>query len=124
MYCPGCGTQNAEQTKYCRGCGYDLKVISQTMKGHLPVVLASKIDAILDRRNEQFRRDSLLVFLFGVGCLLKGIFGLTGGKKSLGQSRLFCRSGRPHVHAELLGIPRLPAQPVSGRAVGAGANGR
>ena len=57
MYCPKCGIQN-DETKFCRGCGENLKVISQAMSKRLPVILASKMDAYLERKNERFRRNS------------------------------------------------------------------
>ena len=63
MYCPKCGTENAETNKFCRACRENLKVVSQAMKRHLPLVLTSRLDQILDSRNERFRRDSVLSFL-------------------------------------------------------------
>jgi zinc ribbon protein len=59
MYCPKCGTQNNDETKFCRGCGENLKVISQAMTRRLPVILASKMDAYLERKNARIRRDSI-----------------------------------------------------------------
>ena len=53
MYCPKCGTENAEANKFCRACRENLKVISQAMKRRLPVVLASKLDQMLDSRSER-----------------------------------------------------------------------
>ena len=67
MYCPKCGIQNDDETKFCRGCGENLKVISQAMSRRLPVILASKMDAYLERKNSRIRRDSIYNF-FG-GCL-------------------------------------------------------
>jgi hypothetical protein len=58
MYCPKCGTENAETNKFCRACRENLKVVSQAMKQRLPVVLASKFDQMLDSRSERFRPDS------------------------------------------------------------------
>jgi len=48
MYCPKCGTENAETNKFCRACRENLKVVSQAMKQRLPVVLASRLDQMLD----------------------------------------------------------------------------
>ena len=61
MYCPKCGTENAETNKFCRACRENLKVVSQAMK-RLPVVLASRFDQMLDSRSERFRRDSVIFF--------------------------------------------------------------
>jgi len=63
MYCPKCGTENAETNKYCRACREDLRVVSQAMKQRLPVMLASKFDRMLDSRSERFRRDSVFCVL-------------------------------------------------------------
>src|SRR5260370_37367706 len=50
------------------------------MSRRLPVILASKVDAYLDRKNERFRRDSIvgavagsLWLLYGVGSLVTGV---------------------------------------------------
>ena len=65
MYCPKCGTENAETNKFCRACRENLKVVSQAMKRRLPVVLASRFDQMFDSRSERFRRDSVIYFLMG-----------------------------------------------------------
>jgi len=62
MYCPKCGTENAETNKFCRACRENLKVVSQAMKQRLPVMLASRFDQMLDSRSERFRRDSVIFF--------------------------------------------------------------
>ena len=49
MYCPHCGVQNAEATKFCRGCGADLRLISQAVTKSLPLVIAQKVDDAIDR---------------------------------------------------------------------------
>jgi len=84
MYCPKCGTENAEANKFCRACRENLKVVSQAMKQRLPVVLASKFDQMLDSRSERFRRDSVLLFLMGLVFLVAkwsatGAWGNGGG---------------------------------------------
>jgi hypothetical protein len=66
MYCPKCGTENAETNNFCRACRENLKVVSQAMMQRLPVVLASRFDQMLDSRSERFRRDSILGFLLGL----------------------------------------------------------
>jgi hypothetical protein len=58
MYCPKCGTENAETNNFCRACRENLKVVSGAMKQRLPVLLASKFDQMLDSRSERFRLDS------------------------------------------------------------------
>jgi hypothetical protein len=74
MYCPKCGTENAETNKYCRACRENLKIVSQAMKQRLPVLIASRLDQMLDSRSERFRRDSVLYFLIGFLSLAGGLF--------------------------------------------------
>lgn len=73
MFCPRCATQNSDDAKYCRACRENLKVIAQAMTRHLPVVLAGKLDELIERRNERLRRDSILSYIFGVSFLLLGV---------------------------------------------------
>ena len=75
MYCPKCGIQNAETNKYCRACRENLKVVSQAMKQRLPVVIASRLDQMLDSRSERFRRDSILSFLMWLVFFAAGLSG-------------------------------------------------
>jgi hypothetical protein len=35
MYCPKCATQNSEDTKFCRGCGAPLSLVSQALTGRI-----------------------------------------------------------------------------------------
>ena len=36
MYCPKCGTQNAEDASFCRGCGANVSLVPQALQGRLP----------------------------------------------------------------------------------------
>jgi hypothetical protein len=65
--------QNDDETKFCRGCGENLKVISQAMSKRLPVILASKMDSYLERKNERFRRNSIIAAVAGCLWLLYGV---------------------------------------------------
>src|SRR5512132_2147107 len=49
MYCPHCGVLNAEETKYCRGCGEDLRLVAQAVTKSLPLVIAQRVDDAIDR---------------------------------------------------------------------------
>ena len=80
MYCPKCGIQNNDETKFCRGCGENLKVVSQAMSRRLSVILVSKVDAYLERKNERFRRDSILGAVVGSLWLLYGVKTLAAGE--------------------------------------------
>lgn len=70
MFCPRCAQQNSDDAKFCRACSENLKVVAQAMTRNLPVVLGSRLDEYLGRRNERLRRDSIIYFLFGFLCLL------------------------------------------------------
>lgn len=74
MYCPKCGIQNNDETKFCRGCGENLKVISQAMSKRLPVILASKMDAYLERKNSRIRRDSIYSAFSGCIFIFAGLY--------------------------------------------------
>src|ERR1044071_5945938 len=49
MYCPHCGVQNSSDTRFCRGCGEDLKLVSQAVTKSLPLVIAQRVDEAIDR---------------------------------------------------------------------------
>jgi hypothetical protein len=49
MYCPHCGVQNLQETKFCRGCGEDLRLVSQAVTKSLPLVIAQRVDDAIDR---------------------------------------------------------------------------
>src|SRR2546422_3068446 len=78
MYCPKCGIQNDDETKFCRGCGENLKVISQAMSRRLPAFLASKMDAYIERRNMRLRRESIGVALMGSIFIFLGLYDVIG----------------------------------------------
>lgn len=79
MFCPGCGTQNSADLAFCRACGDDLKIISQAMNKHLPLVLVSKLDAAIERKNDNFRREAITSALMGVVFLVTTAFLPLGG---------------------------------------------
>ena len=76
MYCPKCSQPNAEDVRFCRACGEDLTLIAQAMSKHLPVVLASKLDQHIARKNNRMRRDGVLTGVSGLFLLLSGIWQL------------------------------------------------
>ena len=76
MYCPKCGIQNNDDTKFCRGCGENLKVVAQAMARRLPVILASKMDAYLERKNSRIRRDSIYGAFAGSLFIIIGLYGM------------------------------------------------
>lgn len=59
MYCPHCGTQNAQETKFCRGCGEDLRLVSQAVTKSLPLMIAHRVDEAIDRGRGGWRSYQL-----------------------------------------------------------------
>ena len=59
MYCPHCGTQNLPETKYCRSCGQDLRLVSQAITKSLPLLIAQRVDDAIDRGRGGWRSYQL-----------------------------------------------------------------
>ena len=70
MFCPKCGSENPDTNKFCRSCRENLLVVAQAIKGRMPVMIAGKLDAALERLSERFRRDSILWLTFSIGMLI------------------------------------------------------
>jgi zinc-ribbon domain len=60
MYCPKCGAQAADETKYCRACGQSLTLVSQAMMGSLPA----------DGKDQQKLEKAIKNISLGVGFLI------------------------------------------------------
>src|SRR3989442_653141 len=63
MYYPQCAEPNGQEVKFCRACGEDLTIIAQAVARHLPVMLVSKLDKYVERKDERMRRDGMLTQL-------------------------------------------------------------
>jgi hypothetical protein len=64
MFCPKCGSQNADETTYCRGCGADLSSVVALVTGKVrdsPVLAEKQIDLLA---------SGLRGVLIGVGFLI------------------------------------------------------
>ena len=59
MYCPHCGTQNLPETKYCRSCGKDLRLVAQAITKSLPLLIAQRVDDAIDRGRGGWRSYQL-----------------------------------------------------------------
>ncbi|HEX8161493.1 MAG TPA: zinc ribbon domain-containing protein [Pyrinomonadaceae bacterium] len=59
MYCPHCGVGNVQETKFCRGCGEDLRLVSQAVTKSLPLVIAHRVDEAIDRGRGGWRSYQL-----------------------------------------------------------------
>lgn len=76
MFCPKCAAKNDADLDYCRACGENLKVISQVMEGHAPLAIASKLDAVFEKKTERLRRDSIW---WGIWAAIVALWALTAG---------------------------------------------
>lgn len=45
MYCPSCGTQNADNASFCRGCGANVSLVPQALTGRLPEAAGAGVEA-------------------------------------------------------------------------------
>jgi hypothetical protein len=52
MYCPKCATQNADDARFCRGCGTDISLVPQAVTG----TLAERLAAVEETREGLHRR--------------------------------------------------------------------
>ena len=59
MYCPHCGTQNLPETKYCRSCGRDLRLVAQAITKSVPLLIAQRVDNAIDRGRGGWRSYQL-----------------------------------------------------------------
>ena len=59
MYCPHCGTQNLPETKYCRTCGRDLRLVAQAITKSVPLLIAQRVDDAIDRGRGGWRSYQL-----------------------------------------------------------------
>jgi Flp pilus assembly protein TadB len=59
MYCPHCGTQNVPETKYCRNCGRDLRLVVQAITKSIPLLIAQRVDDAIDRGRGGWRSYQL-----------------------------------------------------------------
>ncbi len=67
MYCPKCSTFNSDESRFCRGCGQNLVVVSQALTGSL----VPPVDSIEEQ--EQFS-SGIKDFFVGVGFFMAAIF--------------------------------------------------
>jgi zinc-ribbon domain len=60
MYCPKCGAQAGDETKYCRACGQSLTLVSQAMMKSLPA----------DDKDQQKLEKAIKNISLGIGFLI------------------------------------------------------
>lgn len=80
MFCPKCGTENAETGKFCRSCGTDLGNVTDALSGKL-----RKSQAMFDKKGKPINYEGAITKMFtGVAFLIVAIVlaitGAAGGK--------------------------------------------
>lgn len=63
MFCPKCGSQNADETKFCRGCGADLSSVLAVVEGKVP-------DDPLAEKHIDLFSSAIRGLMIGVGFLI------------------------------------------------------
>lgn len=58
MFCPKCATQNADDARFCRGCGTDISLVPQAVTGTLAERMAAADDESRHGRRRRHRRDA------------------------------------------------------------------
>jgi hypothetical protein len=70
MFCPRCASQNADETKYCRGCGADLSAVMAAIAGKAPG------SPELAMKHIELFGSGLRGLIIGVGLLIVAAVGL------------------------------------------------
>src|SRR4051794_35541750 len=86
MFCPRCGTENSEETNFCRGCGEDLTNISRELAKRPSDGIVGTIGQTLTQSSlfqlewlKNHKRRAIGEFLVGVFSLLVVIWSLVFG---------------------------------------------
>jgi hypothetical protein len=67
MFCPKCGSQNADETRFCRGCGADLSSVLAVVEGRAP-----NVPALAEKHIDLFS-SGLRGLIIGVGFMFVSV---------------------------------------------------
>jgi hypothetical protein len=82
MYCPNCATQNADDAKFCRGCGANLSLVPQALTGQLG--LTKRQQRELSRNRASSLAHGITTSFTGLGFLLVA-FAISMAQQVAGQ---------------------------------------
>ncbi len=86
MYCPSCGTQNADDSKFCQNCGRALTGTTETPQTTPPPVTSSQTQPVTaEVRTSGLAVASLVLGIIGLLINLLGVLAIIFGAISLGQ---------------------------------------
>ena len=119
MFCPKCGSQNSDETKYCRGCGADLAAVISAIARRRPdvMVLAEKHIDLYSRglrglvTGSGFLIVALVAFAVSVRLSVLAIFALAASVVFLGSgiSRMVQASSLKRLSLSKSDQPELPS---------------
>jgi zinc-ribbon domain len=89
MYCPKCGTENADEASFCRNCGANLSAVTQALAGKPPAISVAAPGLYISTGGEGGRRseptiEKAVVPIFGglgfltVALIIKDAWGVGG----------------------------------------------
>ena len=73
MYCPSCGTENRDDTKFCRSCGATLHLIPLALTGQLPTAPVGKTGKKGKENREPSFEHGLKDTIAGIGFIIASI---------------------------------------------------
>lgn len=68
MFCPGCGSNNQDELKFCTRCGSNLEIVSDAMRGR--TTAASETDERMVTLLKDYYRSRRMTLIGGIGSVI------------------------------------------------------